>query len=44
MTIDENIKSLEKQLKELEIMYYKVQGGIEALKASKKDKGEKGEK
>ena len=44
MTVDENIESLEKQLKEVEIMYYKIQGGIEALKASKEDKGKKREK
>ena len=47
MTIDENIESLEKQLKEVEVMYYKIQGGIEALKAqkeAKKDEGKKGEK
>ena len=47
MTIDENIENLEKQLKEIEIMYYKIQGGIEALKGQKeaeKNKGKKGEK
>ena len=44
MKLEENIDGLKKQLKDIEIMYYKVQGGIEALKASKKDKGEKREK
>tara|TARA_R100000306_G_C4250674_1_gene80288 strand:- start:59 stop:202 length:144 start_codon:yes stop_codon:yes gene_type:complete len=38
MKLEENIEGLKKQLKDLEIMYYKVQGAIEAFQAL--DKGE----
>ena len=42
MKLEENIDGLKKQLKDIEIMYYKVQGAIEALESLDKeeDKGE----
>ena len=49
MTIKENIESLDKQIKDVEIMYYKLQGARDAHKAleaqeAEKNKGKKGEK
>ena len=47
MKLEENIESLKKQLKDVEVMYYKVLGAIEAMEALEtkdEDKGKKREK
>ena len=47
MTNEEKLQNIDKQLKEVEIMYYKVLGAIEALEAldkGEKNKGKKREK
>ena len=47
MKLEENIENLRKQLKDVEVMNYKVQGAIEALESLEtedEDKGKKREK